>query len=31
MEYTLAKTEPPSNAVIERAIGIFRAEGLTAF
>lgn len=31
MQYTLAKTEPPSAALVERAIGLFRAEGLTAF
>jgi pyruvate formate lyase activating enzyme len=28
--YTLAETEPPSNALVEKTIGIFRAAGLKA-
>jgi pyruvate formate lyase activating enzyme len=31
LPYTLAKTEPPTTAVVDRTLEIFRAEGLQAF
>ena len=31
LKYTLEKTEPPSEALIERTVGIFRGEGLKAY
>jgi pyruvate formate lyase activating enzyme len=31
LDYTLAKTEPPSQELVDRALGIFRKAGLTAF
>jgi pyruvate formate lyase activating enzyme len=31
LDYTLAKTEPPSQAVIDHAVGIFAAAGLEAY
>jgi pyruvate formate lyase activating enzyme len=30
LTYALANVEPPSEAIVEQAVGIFRAEGLTA-
>lgn len=31
LTYTLADVEPPSEAIVVQAVGIFRAEGLTAY
>jgi pyruvate formate lyase activating enzyme len=31
LKYTLEKVEPPSDALIERTVGIFRGEGLKAY
>jgi pyruvate formate lyase activating enzyme len=31
LDYTLEKTEPPTRAAIEHAVGIFRAAGLATF
>jgi pyruvate formate lyase activating enzyme len=31
LSYTLEDTQPPSNELVERAVGVFRAVGLTAY
>ena len=30
LNYSLAKTEPPSRALVDQAVGVFRAAGLKA-